>query len=436
MKETIINKVSDKSLKCGVIGLGYVGLPLLTQIAKKGFSGYGFDVSESKVNDVNRGENYISDIDNSVFKDLVNDNKIQATTDFSKLKEMDFIAICVPTPLDEHQMPDLSYIESSAEQCGLYITKGTAICLESTTYPGTTEEILRPIIEAKSGLKCDDDFFLGFSPERIDPGNKDFKTNNTPKVLGGTSSDSTEVLKSIYENILDAPIYSVSSPKIAEMEKILENTFRNINIGLVNEMAIVCEKLGINIWEVIDAAKTKPYGFTAFYPGPGLGGHCIPLDPAYLSWKAKEFDYHIQLIESSAIINDNQPSYVVERIMKNLNKSKKSLNGSKILVLGVAYKQDIDDYRESPALEIIKKLQGFGAEVKFYDSYINEYTYEGKVNTGYSELTKETVADADLTLIITAHTNVDYDLVQQNSKSIFDTRNVYKNAKFDNLEVL
>ncbi|MDR2456892.1 MAG: nucleotide sugar dehydrogenase [Clostridiales Family XIII bacterium] len=426
LKESFFLKIKNKSLTCAVIGLGYVGLPLAAQIAYKGYKTIGFDVSEEKVSSINSAKNYIKDIDDEVFKTLIHDKTLSATTNFLRLKEADFIAICVPTPLDEHQMPDLSFIENAGEKIGKIIKKGTAVCLESTTYPGTTEEVLLPLIEKESGLKCREDFYLGFSPERIDPGNKEFKTGNTPKVIGGVGKDSGIVLKAVYESILDTEIYLVSSPKVAEMEKILENTYRNINIGLINEMAIVCEKLDISIWETIDAAKTKPYGFTAFYPGPGLGGHCIPLDPAYLSWKAKEFDYHIKIVESSAIINDEMPSYVAERIIKILNKDKKALKGTKVLILGVAYKNDIDDYRESPALEVIDKLEAFGGKVSYYDPYIKKYEHKGKTKEGFASLTAKILRSFDIAVITTAHSVFDYDLIVKNSKRIFDTRNAVK----------
>jgi UDP-N-acetyl-D-glucosamine dehydrogenase len=308
--------------------------------------------------------------------------------------------------------------------------------LESTTYPGTTEELLKPIFES-SGLRCGEDFYLAFSPERVDPGNLIYKTKNTPKVVGGITPECTEVAAALYESILKAPVHRVSSPVVAEMEKILENTYRNINIGLINELAMLCNKMGINVWEVIEAAKTKPYGFQAFYPGPGLGGHCIPLDPYYLSWKAREYGFHTSMIEASMMINDRMPEYCVERASKILNRYKKAVNGSKVLVLGVAYKQDIDDYRESPAIKVIEQFEKEGAEVVYYDPYIPDYKYRGKSKKGEPKLTKELLENADLVVITTAHTKVDYEFVQQNSRVIFDTKNAMKNVKNrDNIELL
>ena len=348
MKEELLKKIKDKEIIVGVVGLGYVGLPLAVEKAKAGFKTIGFDVQKEKVDLVNKGHNYIGDVVDDDLKNIVESGMLKATTDFSFVKDVDFIAICVPTPLDKHQQPDISYVKSSAEEISKYLTKGTMVVLESTTYPGTTEELLKPILE-KSGFKCGEDFYLGFSPERVDPGNKQFKTKNTPKVVGAIGYDAREVIAAMYRAVLDGDVYEVSSPAVAEMEKILENTYRNINIGLANEMTILCNKMGIDYWEVVDAAKTKPYGFQAFYPGPGLGGHCIPLDPYYLSWKAREYGFHTSMIESSMMVNDRMPEYCVERSMAILNRHKKALNGSKALVLGVAYKNDIDDYRESPA---------------------------------------------------------------------------------------
>ena len=352
---------------------------------------------------------------------------LSATTDFSFVKDMDFIAICVPTPLDKHQQPDISYIKSSTEEIAKYLQKNTMVVLESTTYPGTTEELIKPILEEGSGLKCGEDFYLGFSPERVDPGNLIYKTKNTPKVVGGIGREATEVIAAMYRAVLEGDVHEVSSPSVAEMEKILENTYRNINIGLINEMAMLCDKMGINLWEVVDAAKTKPYGFQAFYPGPGLGGHCIPLDPYYLSWKAREYGFHTSMIESSMMINDQMPAYCVDRAAKILNNYKKSLNGSKVLVLGVAYKQDIDDYRESPAIRVIDILKRGGASVSFYDPWVKEYKENGQFEKGLEILTEEKIKEADLVMITTAHTNVDYEMVQKNATVIFDTKNVTKN---------
>ena len=394
-------------------------------------------MQSEKVDMVNQGHNYIGDVVDSDLKKLVEEGMLTATTDFSFVKDVDFIAICVPTPLDSHQEPDISYVKSSTESISKYLTKGTMVVLESTTYPGTTEELIKPILEQGSGLKCGEDFYLGFSPERVDPGNLIYKTKNTPKVVGAIGKDATEVIATMYRAVLEGEVCEVSSPAIAEMEKILENTYRNINIGLINELTMLCQKMGISMWEVIDAAKTKPYGFQAFYPGPGLGGHCIPLDPYYLTWKAREYGFHTSMIENSMIINDKMPEYCVERASKILNKKKKAMNGSKVLVLGVAYKQDIDDYRESPALRVIEVLKREKAEVDFYDPWISEYKYKGQKYKGIPEINPEIIASYDLIMITTAHSNVDYDMIQKNADEIFDTKNVMKNIKNrENIEVL
>lgn len=436
MKEQLLKKIKDRTIAVGVVGLGYVGLPLAVEKAKAGFKTIGFDVQKSKVDLVNAGHNYIGDVVDEDLKKIVEAGMLKATTDFSFVKDVDFIAICVPTPLDTHQQPDISYVKSSAEEIAKYLTKGTMVVLESTTYPGTTEELLKPILET-SGLKCGEDFYLGFSPERVDPGNKQFKTKNTPKVVGAIGKDAREVIAAMYRAVLEGDVYEVSSPAVAEMEKILENTYRNINIGLANEMAILCNRMGIDYWEVVDAAKTKPYGFQAFYPGPGLGGHCIPLDPYYLSWKAREYGFHTSMIESSMMVNDRMPEYCVERSMAILNRHKKALNGSKVLVLGVAYKNDIDDYRESPAIRVIEKLKEAGAETDFYDPWIPEYKEKGQIFKGIANIDESIISRYDIVVITAAHTNIDYNMVQRNAKAIFDTRNAMKDvADRDNIEVL
>ena len=437
MKEYLLKKISNREIRVGVVGLGYVGLPLAVEKAKAGFQTIGFDVQDTKVHMVNEGHNYIGDVVDSDLKRLVDEKMLVATTDFSFVKDVDFIAICVPTPLDEHQQPDISYVKASTEAISKYLTKNTMVVLESTTYPGTTEELIRPILEEGSGLKCGEDFYLGFSPERVDPGNLIYKTKNTPKVVGAIGKDATEVIAAMYRAVLEGEVCEVSSPAIAEMEKILENTYRNINIGLVNELTMLCNEMGISIWEVIDAAKTKPYGFQAFYPGPGLGGHCIPLDPYYLSWKAREYGVHTSMIESSMMINDRMPEYCVERAGKILNRFRKALNGSKVLVLGVAYKQDIDDYRESPALRVIEELQKVGAEVRYYDPWVQEYRYRGESRKSEPEMTKQLLESSDLVMVTAAHTNVDYEFVQKHAKAVFDTKNAMKNVKNrENIEIL
>lgn len=436
-KQKVLKKIQEKQIRVGVVGLGYVGLPLAVEKAKAGFKTTGFDVQQSKVDMVNAGHNYIGDVVQEDLAKLVADGILKATSDFSFIKDCDFIAICVPTPLDRHQQPDISYVRDSSIAISKYLKKDTMVVLESTTYPGTTEELIKPILEEGSGLRCGEDFYLGFSPERVDPGNLIYKTKNTPKVVGAIGAGATECIAAMYRAVLSSEITVVSSPAVAEMEKILENTYRNINIGLVNELAKLCHEMKISIWEVIDAAKTKPYGFQAFYPGPGLGGHCIPLDPYYLSWKAREYGFHTSMIESSMMINDSMPEYTVERAGKVLNRFKKSLNGSNVLVLGVAYKQDIDDYRESPALRVIEELEKTGAQVSYFDPYIPSYKYNGSVHAGIAELNKEALESADLVVVTCAHSNIDYDFVQQNSKAIFDTKNVMKTVKYrSNIEVL
>lgn len=437
MKTLLLDRIKDKSAVVAVIGLGYVGLPLAVEKAKAGYKTIGFDVQKEKVNMVNKGKNYIGDVVDSELEAIVKNGKLSATSDFSVVSGVDFIAICVPTPLDEYKQPDISYVKNSTIEISKYLQPGTIVVLESTTYPGTTEELLLPILEEGSGLKCGEDFFLAFSPERVDPGNILYKTKNTPKVVGGVGKDATEIAAAMYRNVLEGDIFEASSPRVAEMEKILENTYRNINIGLANEMAIICNKMGIDVWEVIEAAKTKPYGFQAFYPGPGLGGHCIPLDPYYLSWKAREYDYHTQLIETSGIINDSMPAYVVERCSLILNRFKKPLNGSKILILGVAYKQDIDDYRESPALKVIDNFEKVGSVVDYYDPYIEKYRYRGNEKRGLNTLSEPIVSKYDLVVVTTSHTKFDYNFVQKSAKYIFDTKNAMKNViNRDNIELL
>jgi UDP-N-acetyl-D-glucosamine dehydrogenase len=436
-KQAVLRKILSKKFEIGVVGLGYVGLPLAVEKAKAGFKTIGFDIQQKRVNMVNRGENYIGDVVQEDLSSLVKSGMFKATTDYSLISECDFIAVCVPTPLDAYQQPNISYVKSSVQEIAKHLKKGSIVVLESTTYPGTTEELVKPLLEQGSGLVCGEDFYLGFSPERVDPGNLIYKTKNTPKVVGGIGKDATEVIAAMYRAVLSSDVHEVSSPAVAEMEKILENTYRNVNIGLVNELAQLCHKMSISIWEVIDAAKTKPYGFQAFYPGPGLGGHCIPLDPYYLSWKAREYEFHTSMIESSMMINDRMPEYTVERASKILNRFKKALNGSKVLVLGVAYKQDIDDYRESPALKVIEILESQGADVTFFDPWVKEYRYKDKTKEGISKLTQEVLQASDLVMITTAHSNVDYSFVQQHAKAIFDTKNVMKNiTDRHNIEVL
>ncbi len=434
----ILEKIKNRTIRAGVIGLGYVGLPLAVEKAKAGFKTTGFDIQKSKTDQVNQGINYIGDVVDADLSELVKKGMLRATSDFSFISEADFIAICVPTPLDIHQEPDLSYVRDSAKEAAKYLKPGAMVVLESTTYPGTTEEFIKPILEKGSGLVCGRDFYLGFSPERVDPGNLIYKTKNTPKVVGAIGQDAAEVISAMYRAVLDGEVFTVSSPAVAEMKKILENTYRNVNIGLINEMARLCSKMGISVWEVIDAAKTKPYGFQPFYPGPGLGGHCIPLDPYYLAWKAREYGFHTTLIENSMVINDSQPEYCAQRARQILNRFKKSVSGARILMLGVSYKNDIDDCRESPAIRLMKELRSDGARVRYYDPWVPEFSgIYGQSAQSIEKLTPEETAWADLVIVTAAHHNVDYEMVQKNAKAVFDTKNVMSHIKDrDNIEVL
>lgn len=436
LKTVILDKISRCEAVVGVIGLGYVGLPLAVEMAEAGYRTIGFDVQRKKVDAVNAGQNYIGDIVGNTLKEVVEEGKLSATSDFDFIRDVDAVLICVPTPLDQYQQPDISYVKNSTESVARRLHRGMLVVLESTTYPGTTEELLKPILES-SGLRCGEDFYLAFSPERVDPGNKTYRTKNTPKVVGGVGQEATAVAAALYRNVLSGGVYEVSSPAVAEMEKLLENTYRNINIGLANEMAIICNRMGINVWEVIDAAKTKPYGFQAFYPGPGLGGHCIPLDPFYLTWKAREYDYHTRLIETSGEINTAMPEYVVDRAMKVLNKNRTAMNGARVLVLGVAYKADIDDCRESPALHVLEHLEREGVLVSYYDPYIPEVRHKGRIYRGEAALTDELLQSADIAIICTAHAAFDYERIQRLSKEVFDTRNAMRDVKDrSNIELL
>lgn len=428
--ETLTKKIENKEAVIGVVGLGYVGLPLAVEKAKAGYKVIGFDVQASRVEQVNMGINYIGDVVDQDLADMIKQGMLEATTDYAKIQEVDAVAICVPTPLDIYQQPDTSYVESSSKEIAKYAHEGMLVVLESTTYPGTTEEIVKPALEEK-GLVTGETVFIAYSPERVDPGNKQFKTKNTPKVVGGITENCTKVASALYRNVLEGDVFEVSSPAIAEMEKIFENTFRHINIALANEMAILCEKMGIDVWEVIDAAKTKPYGFMAFYPGPGLGGHCIPIDPFYLTWKAREYNYHTRLIELAGEINNSMPEYVITRSMQVLNEDGKALRGSKVVILGVAYKKDIDDVRESPVLKIVELLNDHGADYKVVDPYVASFKSCGaKVET--VELTKELLNEADLVLVTTDHTDFDYEMISRESKVIFDTRNALKDIEKTN----
>jgi len=423
----LLEKIQNKSAKIGVIGLGYVGLPLAVEKAKAGYTVLGFDIQEEKVDKVNKGINYIGDVVTSELEDIVRDGKLSATTDYDRIRECDAIMICVPTPLNKYKQPDLSFVINSTNEVAKRMKKDTLIVLESTTYPGTTEEVMLPILE-QNGYKVGEDFFLAFSPERVDPGNLVYKTKNTPKVVGGVTEKCTMHAKSLYERVLNAEVFTVSSPKEAEMSKILENSFRIVNIAFINEMAILAKKMNINIWQVIDAAATKPFGFMPFYPGPGVGGHCIPIDPFYLTYKAREYDYHTRLIELAGEINDYMPEYVVERLMDILNNNKKCLNGAKILMLGVSYKNDIDDLRESPSLKVLEQLESKKANVLIHDPYVKQFKFKDRLYSTI-DLTKEILNESDAVIITTGHKKVDYEFVAKNANIVFDTRNATKHIK-------
>lgn len=427
IKDALIEKFHNKTARIGIVGLGYVGLPLATCKAKVGFEVIGIDRLQDRVDMINRGENYISDVDDKELKDFVlNKKKISATTDFSIVSELDAVIICVPTPLTVNREPNITYIKNVTEQTAQYLRKGQLVSLESTTYPGTTQEVMLPILE-KNGLKVGEDFFLTFSPERVDPGNARYTTHNTNKVLGGSTPACTEVGKALYQQSI-VNIVPVSSPSAAEMVKVFENTFRAVNIALVNELALLCDKMNLNVWEVLDAAGTKPFGIMSFYPGPGVGGHCIPIDPFYLTWKAREYDFHTRFIELAGEINVLMPIFVKEKVYRALNKVHKSLNGSHVLILGVAYKKDIDDPRESPAEKVIELLAQDGAIIHYNDPFIPEYKVKG-VTYRSEELTPELWQKMDCSVIISEHSCYNYEDLVKNSKVIVDTRNATKNVQ-------
>ncbi len=419
----LLDSISERSTRIGVIGLGYVGLPLAVEFAKAGFPVTGIDVNQDRVRDLNNGQNPIADVDDTEFQDLVNRGMFKATDDFGVVADLDALSICVPTPLNKLKDPDVSYIVNVLDQIKPYLHPSLLVVLESTTYPGTTRDLVLPALES-TGLTVGKEFFLCFSPERIDPGNTTYSVRNTPKVIGGITPNCTTVGKALYEAIITRMV-PVSSPETAEMTKLLENTFRSINIGLVNEMALMAEKLGVDIWEIIDAAATKPFGYKKFTPGPGLGGHCIPIDPHYLAWKMKTLEYRARFIELAGEINTQMPHHVVNLTTHALNKQGKPLSGSRILLLGVAYKKDIDDTRESPALDILNLLESEGAQVDYYDPFVPELTLSGEQKFSLLHLTKDQLENRDAVLIVTDHSSVDYELVRQASPLIVDTRNVY-----------
>ncbi len=427
IKEELERLITDRRARIGVIGLGYVGLPLIVEFCLKGFEAIGFEVDETKTAEINAGRSYIVDVSSENLKKCVDAGKLTATTDFSKLADCDVIIICVPTPLRKTKDPDMSYILTAGGEIQGHMRRGQMVILESTTYPGTTDEILQPMFEEK-GFKLDEDFLLAFSPERVDPGNPKFQTHNIPKVVGGVSADSTEVAAMLYSEIVDE-VHRVSSARVAEAAKLWENTFRAINIGMANEMAKLCNALGIDTWEVVRAAATKPFGFMPFYPGPGIGGHCIPLDPHYLSWKAKQHGFDSQFISLAEQVNSNMPAYVVELVSTALNDARLAVNGSKILILGVAYKKDIDDMRESPALSIIDLLRADGADVYYHDPFVPEVTFDHAYTIGdaeplyNSELNDDLISEADCVVICTDHSPVDYGRICQLASLVVDTRN-------------
>jgi len=426
----LIEKIRNESTRVCIIGLGYVGLPLAVEAGKAGFSVTGIDISEPKIKLINQGKNYIPDIKDEDIKKLVKEGKLKATNDFKQIEQADIIIICVPTPLDKNKQPSTKYIEDAIEFALPYIRKGQLIILESTTYPGTTEEIILPRIESK-GLKAGKDFYLVFSPERIDPGNINFKTYNIPKVVGGVTKECTKNARAFYEQITSGGVFEVSSPRVAEMEKLLENIFRIVNISLVNEMAMLCDRMNIDIWEVISAAKTKPFGYMPFYPGPGTGGHCIPLDPFYLSWKAKEFDFSTRFIELAGEINDKMPEYIIDKVVDTLNKHKKSINGSLIFIIGIAYKKDINDIRESPAMKVAELLLKKGADIIYHDPFVSNVRISAKEYFSM-ELTQDLIQKSDLVLVTTNHSNIDYEMISRNAKLIYDSRNAIKDS-YDNI---
>jgi UDP-N-acetyl-D-glucosamine dehydrogenase len=427
MKNNLISLITNKQAHIGVIGLGYVGLPLLVEFTSRGFHGTGFEVDEAKAQQINAGTSYIGDVSSGKVKEVVDAGRLRATTDFSHLSECDTIIICVPTPLRKTKEPDVSYILAAAEQIAERLRRGHLIILESTTYPGTTDEVLLPMFEAK-GMKLDEDFLLAFSPERVDPGNPQFQTHNIPKVVGGVTDDSTAVAAQLYSQIVN-DVHAVSSARVAEAAKLLENTFRAVNIGMANEMARLCYALNIDTWEVIRAAATKPFGFMPFYPGPGIGGHCIPLDPHYLSWKARQHGFDSRFIGLAEDVNSRMPEHVVQLVSDGLNDERKAMKGSNVLLLGVAYKKDINDVRESPALSIIDRLRAKGANVRYHDPFVEEIRFDDSHTDSSGEplssvsLTNDELQSADCVIIVTDHSDIDYKRICSIVPLIVDTRN-------------
>jgi len=425
--QSLEKKLKERKARIAVIGLGYVGLPLAVELARAGFAVIGIERKRKRVDMVNQGKNYIPDVVDSELEKVVKEGKLRATQHFKVVSEVDVICICVPTPLTRNREPDIQYIEGVTNELIPHLRRGQLIVLESTTYPGTTEEIILPRLQ-KRGFRVGEDFYLAYSPERVSPGNEKYRIGNTPKVVGGVTEKCSYLAKTLYEQVIDHQIYVVSSPRIAEMEKLLENVFRSVNIALVNEMALLCRRMGISIWEVVEAAKTKPYGFMPFYPGPGLGGHCIPIDPFYLTWKAKEYDFNTRFIELAGEINSRMPFYVVERLTEILNQHRICLNGARILVLGVTYKKDIADLRESPVLKIIKLLEKSKAKVSYHDPYIATFSLENRRYRSI-KLNQNFLKEADIILITTDHGSYEYEKIVEESRLVFDTRNATRYVK-------
>jgi UDP-N-acetyl-D-glucosamine dehydrogenase len=422
----LLDRIRTKKAKVGVIGLGYVGLPLAVEFARQGFDVSGFDVDEFKTGEINAGRSYIPDVSQAQLSDVVKAGRLRGTTRMADLASMDVIDICVPTPLRKTKDPDLSYVVRAVEAVAATLRKGQLVILESTTYPGTTDEVVQPMLESR-GVKADVDFFLAFSPERVDPGNQKFNTRNIPKVVGGVGAASSEAAALLYESTVDT-VVQVSSTRVAEMVKLLENTFRAVNIGLVNELALMCHKMDIDVWEVIDAAKTKPFGFMPFYPGPGLGGHCIPIDPSYLSWKARQYGFECRFIELAGTINSAMPDYVVERVAEALNTVRKPINGSRVHLVGVAYKKDVSDMRESPALDVLELLSKRGARLSYSDPFVPQLAHGGHTLESV-DLPSALSAKPDCAVICTDHSAFDYDALVNSDTLLVDTRNALRNRQ-------
>jgi len=434
MKEKLLLKLRNRDAVVGVVGLGYVGLPLAVEVARAGFRVLGIERNPKRVDLVNAGKSYIDDVSTEELEEFVQSGRLKARADFARVPEMDAIVIAVPTPLTRNLVPDLQYVEGVTRELSLRLRPGQLVSLESTTYPGTTEEVMLPILESGSGLRVEEDFFLAYSPERVDPGNKNFNTKNTSKVVGGVGPASLEVASALYSQVIEH-VVPVASAKAAELVKVYENTFRAVNIALVNELALLCDRMGLNVWEVLDAAFTKPFGIMPFYPGPGVGGHCIPIDPHYLEWKAKEFNFNTHFIALAGEINRKMPEFVLEKVRRILNDIRIAPSASRILLLGVAYKKDASDLRESPALDVLRLLMQEGAQVAYHDPFVPELSWEG-ISLRNVPLTAEVLHEQDLVVLTTDHTHVDYEFVRKNARKILDTRGVYRRSLSENIVLL